>query len=50
MNEAWNGRFDTAIKIINPRGRIIVHQLNMFIPTSKKSTKEGKDRQPTSSR
>jgi len=44
MHEARNGRSDNDIKVINEKGEIvaIVHQVNITIPTSKRSRKERK--------
>ncbi len=51
MNEARNGRSDNDIKVVNEKGEIvaIVHQLNIAIPTSKRSKNGRKDGAPTSS-
>lgn len=45
MHEARNGRSDNDIKIINGNGELvaIVHQVNIAIPTSKRSKKGRKD-------
>jgi acyl-CoA thioesterase len=51
MYEARNGRSDNDIKITNQKGKIvvIVHQVNIAIPTSKRSKKERKEVVPMSS-